>query len=257
MTNSLMSTYIVKSVKSNLHFRSRLPFKQSAVKSQKFRDLEYHYVKLCIPRKFENWEWKWKMFSKTQFLFHLFYTTLLLIVRQTSFFSKYFFQAKSTTRSLAVNASKRNRFLSGDVELNLGPVLDCKISSVALVCNTTSAFLLNSRLPRHGLRALDVGGGGDCFFKSASHQLYGNPNHHVEVRALAVQYLRNIPGRVIESNLDDSWLRYLSHMSMQGTWADHIVIQAVADSPNLRIHIVESNGNVSDFDPSWIYQYWE
>ncbi|CAH3119325.1 unnamed protein product [Pocillopora meandrina] len=190
------------------------------------------------------------MFSKTQFLFHLFYTTLLLIVRQTSFFSKYFFQAKSTTRSLAVNASKRNRFLSGDVELNLGPVLDCKISSVALVCNTTPAFLLNSRLPRHGLRALDVGGGGDCFFKSASHQLYGNPNHHVEVRALAVQYLRNIPGRVIESNLDDSWLRYLSHMSMQGTWADHIVIQAVADSPNLRIHIVESNGNVSDFDPS-------
>lgn len=96
------------------------------------------------------------MFSKTQFLFHLFYTTLLLIVRQTSFFSKYFFQAKRTTRSLAVNASKRNRFLSGDVELNLGPVLDCKISSVALVCNTTPAFLLNSRLPRHGLRALDV-----------------------------------------------------------------------------------------------------
>ena len=34
-------------------------------------------------------------------------------------------------------------------------------------------------------------------------------------------------------------------MSLQGTWADHIVIQAVADSPNLRIHFVESNVNVS------------
>ena len=34
-------------------------------------------------------------------------------------------------------------------------------------------------------------------------------------------------------------------MSLQGTWADHIVIQAVADSPNLRIHIAESNANVS------------
>lgn len=189
------------------------------------------------------------MFSKTQFPFHLFYTALLLIIRQTSFLGKHFFQAKSTTRSLAFNASKRNRLLSGDVELNPGPVLDCKISSVALVCNTTPVFLLNSRLLRHGLRALDVGGGGECFFKSVSHQLYGNHNHHLEVRALAVQYLRNIPGRVIESNLDGSWLRYLSHMSLQGTWTDHIVIQAVADSPNLRIHIVESNTNVSDFDP--------
>lgn len=100
-----------------------------------------------------------KMFSKTQFPFHLFYTALLLIIRQTSFFGKHFFQAKSTTRSLAFNASKRNRLLSGDVELNPGPVLDCKISSVALVCNTTPVFLLNSRLLRHGLRALDVGGG--------------------------------------------------------------------------------------------------
>lgn len=35
-------------------------------------------------------------------------------------------------------------------------------------------------------------------------------------------------------------------MSIQGTWADHIVIQAVADSLNLRIHIVESNANFSD-----------
>lgn len=35
---------------------------------------------------------------------------------------------------------------------------------------------------------------------------------------------------------------------MQGTWVDHIVIQAVADSVtgNLRIHIAESNANFSD-----------
>lgn len=33
---------------------------------------------------------------------------------------------------------------------------------------------------------------------------------------------------------------------MQGTWVDHIVIQAVADSLNLRIHIAESNANFSD-----------
>ena len=30
---------------------------------------------------------------------------------------------------------------------------------------------------------------------------------------------------------------------MQGTWADNIIIQAVADAMNLIIHIVESNEN--------------
>ena len=32
-------------------------------------------------------------------------------------------------------------------------------------------------------------------------------------------------------------------MTMQGTWADNIIIQAVADAMNLIIHIVESNEN--------------
>ena len=35
-------------------------------------------------------------------------------------------------------------------------------------------------------------------------------------------------------------------MFMQGTWADHIVIQAVADSFNLNINIVESNEQFSE-----------
>ena len=108
-------------------------------------------------------------------------------------------------------------------------------------------MLLNYRLLRHGLRPLDVCGGGECFFKSVSHQLYGDSNRHLEIRALAVQYLRNNPERFIESNLDGSWLSYLSRISMQGTRADNIVVQAVADSLNLRIHIVEASANFSDF----------
>ena len=57
-----------------------------------------------------------------------------------------------------------------------------------------------------------------------------------------VQYMRNNPERsFIESSTDHSWLRYLACMSQQGTWADAIVIQAVADALNLTIHIIESN----------------
>ena len=43
---------------------------------------------------------------------------------------------------------------------------------------TNHNFILRYRMFRHGLQPLDVGGEGDCLFKSISHQLYGDSNHH-------------------------------------------------------------------------------
>ena len=43
----------------------------------------------------------------------------------------------------------------------------------------SSENLMQSRLGEHGLQSIDVGGAGDCFFRSVSHQLYGNSNHHI------------------------------------------------------------------------------
>ena len=77
-----------------------------------------------------------------------------------------------------------------------------------------------------------------------SHQLYGEPSYHMNVRSTGVQYMRNNPERFIESSTDHSWLRYLANMSHQGTWADALVIQAVADALNLTIHIIESKSRI-------------
>ena len=63
----------------------------------------------------------------------------------------------------------------------------------------------------------------------------------MNVRSTGVQYMRNTPERFIEIRTDHSWLRYLACMSQQGTWADAIVIQPVADAFNLTIHIIESH----------------
>ena len=79
------------------------------------------------------------------------------------------------------------------------------------------------------------------FFRAVSHRLYGNPNNHYLVRSLGIQYLMHNPEQFIESNTDYSWQRYLNNMSCQGTWADAIIIQAVANCLNLSIHIIESN----------------
>ena len=89
------------------------------------------------------------------------------------------------------------------------------------------------------------GGAGDCFFRSVSHQLYGNSNHLMRIRTSGVQFMRDNPERFIESNTENSWLRYLNNMCIQGTWADALIIQAVADALNVTIQILESNQGVA------------
>ena len=64
----------------------------------------------------------------------------------------------------------------------------------------------------------------------------------MNIRNVGVNYMRNNPERFIESNTEDSWASYLANMSQQGTWADALVIQAVADAFHMTINIiVESN----------------
>ena len=138
--------------------------------------------------------------------------------------------------------SSRIITLSGDVELNPGPTSEQTCNPL---CTSSSrmnpASLLETRLSHVGRTAVDVGGGGDCFFRAVSHQLYGNPNNHFYVRSVGVQYLVHNPEQFIESNIEHSWQDYLQRMSNQGTWAEAIIIQAVANCWNLLIHITESN----------------
>ena len=52
------------------------------------------------------------------------------------------------------------------------------------------------------------------------------------IKLLKCRKFRNLSGDNIVTN-----------MSLQGTWANHIIIQAVADAMNLKIHIIESDSN--------------
>ena len=121
----------------------------------------------------------------------------------------------------------------GDIELNPGPL-------------SNHMSVLTIRLARLGLKPVNIAGDGNCFFRSVSHQIYHTETHHAQIRALAIQHLINSPEHFIESNTDQSWMQYLQNMSRVGTWADHIIIQAVANSHNLRIHITESAPNFSE-----------
>ena len=145
--------------------------------------------------------------------------------------------------------------LSKDVEKNPGPTqydtdhheviirpfLQNQSSTMQLTSPISSENLMRSRLGELGLQSIDVGGAGDCFFRSVSHQLYGNSNHHMRIRTAGVQFMRDNTERFIESNNENLWLRYLNNMGIQGTWADALIIQAVAGTLEVTIQIVESN----------------
>ena len=84
--------------------------------------------------------------------------------------------------------------LAGDVELNPGPQVANTTDSISF-SNPNS--VLNCRMLRHGLRPLDVRGGGNCLFKSRSHQLYNDSSHDVDIKALGNRYLTDHPERFI------------------------------------------------------------
>lgn len=136
--------------------------------------------------------------------------------------------------------------LSGDVEKNPGPTNQNNNSINANYLPVANTFsLLESRLSQIGRVGIDVGGAGDCFFCAISHQLFETPDYHLHVRCQGIQYLLANPELFIESNTERSWQDYLNRMSREGTWADGIIIQAVANCLNLTINITESYENFS------------
>mgnify|MGYP001795976971 CR=1 FL=1 len=89
---------------------------------------------------------------------------------------------------------------------------------------------------------------GNCLFRAIAHQLYHDANRHLEIRGVGIQYLQNNPERFIESAVVDntSWSEYISNMSLEGTWGDHIIMQAIAEAMNLKIHVIESSENLAE-----------
>ena len=131
---------------------------------------------------------------------------------------------------------------SGDSELNPGPEQNVNSQTILSVGST---MLLNLQLRQLGLRPVDVGDGGNCFFRAVSHQLYSDPSHHLLVRQAGVQYPSNNPEHFLESNTENSWNECIKNMSMQGTWCNALFVQAVADCQNVAIHIIESHENLA------------
>ena len=85
---------------------------------------------------------------------------------------------------------------SGDIELNPGPE---KILNSQIRLSVGSTMLLNLRLRQLGLRPVDVGDGGDGFFRAVSHQLYGDQKGRKSSNFVAILMKRT---RLLNLNKD-------------------------------------------------------
>ncbi|XP_078598131.1 uncharacterized protein LOC144874135 isoform X2 [Branchiostoma floridae x Branchiostoma japonicum] len=110
-----------------------------------------------------------------------------------------------------------------------------------------------NRLARHvaesGLTFRDeVPKDGNCMFHAVADQLfrtYGRLINNRKLRQFVVEFLRHHPQNGNGDHLsafvpDQNWEGYLSTMSRDGTWGDHIVLQAMADLLRHDISIVSS-----------------
>ncbi|XP_078376165.1 uncharacterized protein LOC144659573 [Oculina patagonica] len=95
----------------------------------------------------------------------------------------------------------------------------------------------------------DNQGSGNCMFYALSEQLdlvKGIKISHKELRQSIVQYLRNNPKRLDETDLfnfvdgHQSWADYLTNMERDGTWGDHVILYAAASCYQTCICVISS-----------------
>ena len=79
-----------------------------------------------------------------------------------------------------------------DHEVTTRPFMQNHSSTMQLTSPISSENLLQSRSGELGLQSIDVGGEGNCLFRSVSHQSYGNSNHHMRIRTTGVQFMRDL-----------------------------------------------------------------
>ncbi|KAK4765811.1 hypothetical protein SAY87_007453 [Trapa incisa] len=98
---------------------------------------------------------------------------------------------------------------------------------------------LSQRLQLYDLVEHKVDGDGNCQFRALSDQLHQTPDHHESVRQEIVNQLR-ANSKFYEGYVPMEYDEYLSKMSRNGEWGDHVTLQAAADVYGVKILVITS-----------------
>jgi hypothetical protein len=76
-------------------------------------------------------------------------------------------------------------------------------------------------------------------FRALSDQLFRSPQHHAHVRRRVAQQLRAQPARY-SPYVPQDYEGYLESMGRDGSWGDHVTLQAAADAFGVRVALLTS-----------------
>ena len=97
------------------------------------------------------------------------------------------------------------------------------------------------RLREHGMVEKEVKGDGNCQFRALADQLFNDQDRYAKLRTAAVDQLRSDPEHYVEFLPDEDWDSYVRRMEQDGTWGDHVTLQAVADAYKVTVHLYSAH----------------
>lgn len=119
------------------------------------------------------------------------------------------------------------------------------------------AVRMKERLDKHGFIERVVVPDGNCQMRALADQIHGDENHHVDVRSRIMSWLSKNEkyqvddngsatlGDFIDRDTYPRWTSYVSYMSRNGSWGDHLTLVAASEVYDATIAIisnVEDNG---------------
>ncbi|KAL8447476.1 hypothetical protein Emed_004359 [Eimeria media] len=97
-----------------------------------------------------------------------------------------------------------------------------------------------------GLVVRSIVADGNCLFRAAADQLYGDQGMHMKLREAAVSYIRSHPDdfQAFLDTEEESFDEYVKRLSREGTWGGQLELQAIslAHKVNLLIYVPLEGG---------------
>lgn len=91
-------------------------------------------------------------------------------------------------------------------------------------------------LKARGLEMKLQKGDGNCLFRAISLQIYGNPEHHMELRERCVEYMRKNEEHY-KHFIEEDFSQYIQRKSRPGVHGNHVEIQAVSELYNRPVEV--------------------
>lgn len=110
----------------------------------------------------------------------------------------------------------------------------------------------NARKSTKTYQIVDVGGGGDCFYRVIAHQLGMEPKSFMKIRRKISLFIKSNKEKFLPFfESEEEFYNYVASIKKKGTWCEgEMEMQSVCDIYNVNLNVYADNGNITKFKSS-------